>query len=55
MLGATVMLLTAFSQGPAVGEPFPTFIFPPVSGTERWFGPMEFEGKPALIHVFASW
>lgn len=55
MLGATAMLLTALSQGPAVGEPFPCYPFPPVSGVERPFGPLDFEGRPALIHVFASW
>lgn len=55
MLGAAAMLLSACSQGPAVGEPFPVFAFPPVSGAERRFGPRAFEGQPALIHVFASW
>ncbi|MDA1259681.1 MAG: hypothetical protein O3A20_03580 [Planctomycetota bacterium] len=52
---AASLLLPLLSQGPAVGERFPVHPFPPVAGAERAFGSLAFTGKPALLHVFASW
>lgn len=54
MLALLALALPA-AQGPTVGERFPEPPLPPVSGIETAFALEALRGRPALVHVFASW